>query len=336
MPSPIAQLGARARRAAAPARRRRRRPRPRPRSPCSARRPSRRRRRSSASDRLRRGRRRASRPCGSWRRRAPARACRAPRRARRCSCAIGVEPTKLTAAHLRMLEQRVDRVLVALHDVEHAVGQAGLARAARASSSDARRIALATASARSVLPQAIAIGNIHIGTIAGKLNGVMPAHTPSGWRSDQLSMPVPTWSVNSPFSSCGMPQANSTTSMPRVTSPCASRSTLPCSCGDERRERVALPVEQRQERGQHAGAAQRRRVRPAGQARCALATAAFASSDGGERHLAHHRAGGWIEYRQPRAAPGHGRAADPVTDEVWAARRRGRLGKGGDGHRSSS
>ena len=29
-----------------------------------------------------------------------------------------------------------------------------------------------------VLPQAIATGNIHIGTIAGKLNGVMPAHTP--------------------------------------------------------------------------------------------------------------------------------------------------------------
>ena len=40
-----------------------------------------------------------------------------------------------------------------------------------------------------VLPQASAIGNIHIGTIAGKLNGVMPAHTPSGWRTDQLSMP---------------------------------------------------------------------------------------------------------------------------------------------------
>ena len=33
-----------------------------------------------------------------------------------------------------------------------------------------------------VLPQAIAIANIHIGTIAGKLNGVMPATTPSGWR----------------------------------------------------------------------------------------------------------------------------------------------------------
>ena len=30
------------------------------------------------------------------------------------------------------------------------------------------------------LPQAIATGNIHIGTMAGKLNGVMPATTPSG------------------------------------------------------------------------------------------------------------------------------------------------------------
>ena len=80
-----------------------------------------------------------------------------------------------------------------------------------------------------VLPQASATGNIHIGTITGKLNGVMPATTPSGWRSVQLSMPVPIWSVKSPLSSCGVPQANSTTSMPRVTSPCASLKTLPCS-----------------------------------------------------------------------------------------------------------
>nr|BFE87498.1 hypothetical protein GCM10020093_100990 [Planobispora longispora] len=32
------------------------------------------------------------------------------------------------------------------------------------------------------LPQATAMGNIHIGTMAGKLNGVIPATTPSGWR----------------------------------------------------------------------------------------------------------------------------------------------------------
>ena len=33
-----------------------------------------------------------------------------------------------------------------------------------------------------VFPQAMASGYIHIGTMAGKLNGVMPATTPSGWR----------------------------------------------------------------------------------------------------------------------------------------------------------
>ena len=35
-----------------------------------------------------------------------------------------------------------------------------------------------------VLPQAIATGCIHIGTMIGKLNGVIPAMTPTGWRSE--------------------------------------------------------------------------------------------------------------------------------------------------------
>ena len=81
-----------------------------------------------------------------------------------------------------------------------------------------------------VLPHAMATGYIHIGTIAGKLNGVMPAHTPSGCRSEKLSTSVPTFSLKSPFSRCGIPVTNSTTSMPRVTSPSASASVLPCSC----------------------------------------------------------------------------------------------------------
>jgi hypothetical protein len=34
------------------------------------------------------------------------------------------------------------------------------------------------------------LANIHIGTIAGKLNGVMPATTPSGWRIEYTSTPV--------------------------------------------------------------------------------------------------------------------------------------------------
>ena len=33
-----------------------------------------------------------------------------------------------------------------------------------------------------VFPHAIAGAHIHMGTIAGKLKGVMPATTPSGWR----------------------------------------------------------------------------------------------------------------------------------------------------------
>ena len=35
--------------------------------------------------------------------------------------------------------------------------------------------------------------------------------------------------MNAPLIRCGMPQANSTTSWPRATSPLASESTLPCS-----------------------------------------------------------------------------------------------------------
>jgi hypothetical protein len=35
-----------------------------------------------------------------------------------------------------------------------------------------------------VFPQAMAAANIDTGTMAGKLNGVMPAHTPSGCRKE--------------------------------------------------------------------------------------------------------------------------------------------------------
>ncbi len=79
------------------------------------------------------------------------------------------------------------------------------------------------------LPQAIATGNIQSGTITGKLKGVMPAQTPTGCRSVCVSTCVPTFSAYSPFRRCGMPQANSTTSMPRCTEPIASGSVLPCS-----------------------------------------------------------------------------------------------------------
>ncbi len=80
-----------------------------------------------------------------------------------------------------------------------------------------------------MFPAPIAIGKNHIGTIAGKLNGEMMPHTPSGCRIEYTSTLVDTPSEKPPLSRCGIPQANSTTSSPRFTSPSASVRTLPCS-----------------------------------------------------------------------------------------------------------
>ena len=57
----------------------------------------------------------------------------------------------------------------------------------------------------------------------------MPAQTPSGWRMVSQSMPRARFSSDSPISSDGTPQANSTISMPRFTSPRDSTTVLPCS-----------------------------------------------------------------------------------------------------------
>jgi hypothetical protein len=65
-------------------------------------------------------------------------------------------------------------------DVEHPVGQAGLwySSATRSDTDGSRSDGFRT----KVLPHAIAIGCIHMGTMIGKLNGVIPAATPTGCR----------------------------------------------------------------------------------------------------------------------------------------------------------
>ena len=73
-----------------------------------------------------------------------------------------------------MRDQRVHRLLVAMHHVEHAVRQAGLAQQF-GQAQRGRGIARSEGLSTKVLPQAIATGNIQHGTIMGKLNGVMPA-----------------------------------------------------------------------------------------------------------------------------------------------------------------
>jgi hypothetical protein len=104
--------------------------------------------------------------------------------------AMGVEPTKLTAFTSGCASRVSTASLSPCTTLNTPFG-----RPACVSNSAMNRLGEGSRSLglrMKVLPVASAIGNIHIGTMQGKLNGVMPATTPSGWRSTQLSMPVPT------------------------------------------------------------------------------------------------------------------------------------------------
>ena len=79
------------------------------------------------------------------------------------------------------------------------------------------------------LPHASAKGRNQSGIIAGKLNGVIAATTPTGWRICSTSTPLATPSRFSPFSRWGIAVAASTDSIPRPTSPRASSMVLPMS-----------------------------------------------------------------------------------------------------------
>ena len=91
--------------------------------------------------------------------------------------ATGVEPTKLTAAMSGWSSMASTTTLSPCITLKTPSGKpACLNRSAMISEtlgslSEGLRI--------KVFPQAIALGNIHMGTIAGKLKGVMPATTPS-------------------------------------------------------------------------------------------------------------------------------------------------------------
>ena len=125
----------------------------------------------------------------------------------------------------------------------------------------------------------MATGYIHKGTIAGKLKGVIPAHTPSGWRSDHASICGPTLRVNSPFSNCGIPQTNSTTSRPRCTSPSASSCVLPCSRDISRATASAFFVNSSLNLNMIPARLRGGKFAQAGRASCAASIAASTSAD---------------------------------------------------------
>src|SRR6476646_6282386 len=95
-------------------------------------------------------------------------------------CAIGVEPPNETAEIRGCSQIRSTATLSPCTTLNTPGGRpASLSSCAHRIAADgSRSLGFNT----NVFPHAIAIGYIHIGTIAGKLNGVMPATTPSGWR----------------------------------------------------------------------------------------------------------------------------------------------------------
>src|SRR6266705_663222 len=112
-------------------------------------------------------------------------------------CAIGVEPTNEIAAIFGCSSNRSTATLSPWTTLSTPGGRpASVNNLAQKFAHDGSR---SEGLRTNALPHAIAIGYIHIGTIAGKLNGVMPATTPSGWRIEYVSTSVETFSENSPF-----------------------------------------------------------------------------------------------------------------------------------------
>src|SRR5262245_50795735 len=94
--------------------------------------------------------------------------------------AIGVDPTKLTALIPGCSRIASTATLSPMTTLKTPSGSPASLRisAVRSDADGSFSDGLST----NVFPQAIAGAHIHIGTIAGKLNGVIPATTPSGCR----------------------------------------------------------------------------------------------------------------------------------------------------------
>ena len=227
--------------------------------------------------------------------------------------AIGVEPTKLTACTPGCASSASTASLSPLTTLNTPSGRpASLSSVARISDADGSR---SEGLRTKVFPQTIAIGNIHSGTIAGKLKGVMPATTPSGWRSVYASMPELTFSVNSLLRSCGAPHAYSTMSMPRASSPAASDKHLAVLARDRRDDLVGALFEQRLEAEHHAGTGERSGRRPSRERRLRGVDRAADFGGARERHACAERAGrGRVDVAEAARGAGRALASDPVGE----------------------
>src|SRR5689334_9185190 len=96
--------------------------------------------------------------------------------------AIGVEPTNDTAATSGCSSSASTATLSPCTTLNTPSGRPAswYSSATKLDTDGSRSDGLST----NVLPMAMAMGCIHIGTMIGKLNGVIPAQTPSGWRNE--------------------------------------------------------------------------------------------------------------------------------------------------------
>ena len=118
-----------------------------------------------------------------------------------------------------------------------------------------------------VFPQASASGNIHIGTIAGKLKGVMPTQTPNGWCIVSQSTPRARFSSVSPIRSVGMPQAYSMFSMSAISAAARFGEGLTMLAGDELADVIEVFFHQLAITKKEARALDRRCIAPGGKGR---------------------------------------------------------------------
>ncbi len=178
--------------------------------------------------------------------------------------------------HVGVRQEGVDRVLVAMHDVEDAVGQSGLFQQFRGQHAGGRVLFRRFQHER--VPTGQRHGRHPHRAHDREIEGGDPCADPSGCLTVCESTPAPTSSECSPFSKWGMPVANSTTSSPRCTEPAASESVLPCSsvmtaarspCRRSSRSRNRMRI-----RARRIGVV----ARHAGNARRALPTAASTSA----------------------------------------------------------
>src|ERR1700686_1058788 len=96
--------------------------------------------------------------------------------------AIGVEPTKLIASTIGCIKSASTATLSPCTTLKTPSGRPASFQscATNTATEGSRSDGLRT----NEFPAAIAGANIHAGTIIGKLNGVIPAQTPTGWRSE--------------------------------------------------------------------------------------------------------------------------------------------------------